>query len=241
MSVARDGNCSAGPTWGDETYRVALAVCDESGRQTWLRPIEPPLVGRLPRCAFTQDAAACLVAIGPAVHEVDCATGTARVVLDGDEPVVDVAAVAGGFAVIRRRQEYEGQLEIYRTGESTVSSRVPCGPMDSLTAVADGRVLVASFTNQLNDLGRLQSYVFAVRDADARLIGPVDLVVERGWDVGGRCILGTTARTDYEVTDVDAAVAQAFAGPAPEPPDLVELSGWTHPTTFSTYLRSSSR
>ena len=224
---------------GDETYRVGLAVCDESGRQTWLRPIEPPLVGRLPRCAFVQDATACLVAIGTVVHEVDCATGTARVVLEGDEPVVDVAAVDGGFAVIRRRQEYEGYIEIYRGGESTVSGRVSCGPMDSLTVLADGRVLIAAFTNQLNDLGRLQSYVFAVRDADARLIGPVDLVVERGWDVGGRCIVGTTARAHYEVVNVDVALDQAFAGPVPEPPDLLELSGWTHPTTFSTYMRSS--
>jgi hypothetical protein len=97
VGEARHGRYSPFLTYHGDDHRVALAVCDESGRRH-ARPDRAAAAGRRP-LRLTQDATACLVAIGPAVHEVDCATGR-QGRAEGDEPVVDVAAVAGGFAVI---------------------------------------------------------------------------------------------------------------------------------------------
>jgi hypothetical protein len=191
-------------------YRCAIV--DESAASPVLRPITPPITGKIFKYEISLDGSRCVVGVHDAVWDVECTTGEARRVAYGDTFVT--VTLLGDLVAAIHRDRVEGTLLIWErtaNGYSLLHS-IPCGKYDSLFTVHDGDVVMIASEYAPKD-SRLRAHFIGARGGEVRYLGRVLAPFTHAVYVDGDSYVEDCLGCTYRIVNLDLAMDRAFARP----------------------------
>jgi hypothetical protein len=194
----------------------SCALIDEEEER--LIPVEPEITGPTFQFELSLDGRRLLVAHGKKLLEVDTATGQASPVISRGDLVVTVSFLGDLMLVIRRKEEYEGRLDIYRRagGKPEKIATVDCGRLDGLGMLHDGRAALLFYQHAGPDDTWASLLVGLGPDGKAGYLGRIDAPMKRAWTAQGRSFVADVAGAVFELHGLEEALA--------EPRELEELA-----------------